>query len=346
MSRPISDPRISLNKRGFYEIRWSESGRSKRKSTGLTCHVKAQTMFSQWLYRHASGATNTPIATVKLVCETYLEEVLTLRGNAGDYSYITAYFLECFNDAEISSLTSSHFRQYGASRRAGVIGKKRVTDSSVRRELKFLKSAFSHAVKNKRLCPKDIPHIDLPNESAPRDIWLNEKQRDQLLSFCTGHDLRMGRADRFACIAVLSAARKEAIELLTWDLVDFELGVINYQKLKSNTIKRKVAVPISDRLMPILKRMHAERTTEFVLDHPGSVHGAWAAMQKRLHETTGDTIFLKMTRHCLRHTWATLAARSGVDLWKIAGVLGDSISTIQKTYLHHHPSHLRDAVNA
>lgn len=346
MSRPISDPRIFLNKGGFYEIRWTESGRSKRKSTGSKEHVEAQAIFSQWLYRLSSGASNTPVATVKLVCDSYLDEVLAPRGNDKDYSYMSAYFLECFSDVEIKSLSAPHFALYQSARKAGAIGKKAVSESSIRRELKFLKAALNHAVTQRRLSPHDVPNISLPDESAPRDLWLNEKQRDQLLEFCTGHDLRMGRADRFACIAVLSAARKEAIELLTWDLVDFELGVINYQKLKSNGIKRKVAVPISDRLMPILKRMHAERATEYVLDHPGSVHGAWVAMQKRLYEATGDSVFLKMTRHTLRHTWATLAARSGVDLWKIAGVLGDSIGTVERSYVHHCPQHLRSAVNA
>jgi integrase len=52
-----------------------------------------------------------------------------------------------------------------------------------------------------------------------------------------------------------------------------------------------------------------------------------------------------MTPHTLRHTWATLAARAGVDLYAIAGVLGDTLSTVEKNYLHHAPDHLRGAIN-
>lgn len=39
-------------------------------------------------------------------------------------------------------------------------------------------------------------------------------------------------------------------------------------------------------------------------------------------------------------------AQAGVDLWEIAGVLGDTLATVEKTYAHHHPDYLRRAINA
>jgi hypothetical protein len=35
-----------------------------------------------------------------------------------------------------------------------------------------------------------------------------------------------------------------------------------------------------------------------------------------------------------------------VDLWRVAGVLGNSAAVVEKTYAHHCPDHLRTAVNA
>ena len=51
------------------------------------------------------------------------------------------------------------------------------------------------------------------------------------------------------------------------------------------------------------------------------------------------------TRHDLRRTWATLRAQAGVDLFAIAGVLGDTIETVTKHYAHHHPDFLRKAMD-
>jgi integrase len=52
-----------------------------------------------------------------------------------------------------------------------------------------------------------------------------------------------------------------------------------------------------------------------------------------------------LTPHVCRHTWATLAARGGVDPYAIAGVLGDTLATVTANYLHHAPDHLRSAIN-
>jgi integrase len=52
-----------------------------------------------------------------------------------------------------------------------------------------------------------------------------------------------------------------------------------------------------------------------------------------------------VTPHVLRHTAATHMARAGVPLWKIAGILGNSIAMVEKVYAKHCPDGLRDAVN-
>jgi hypothetical protein len=39
-------------------------------------------------------------------------------------------------------------------------------------------------------------------------------------------------------------------------------------------------------------------------------------------------------------------ALSGVPLWEIAGVLGDTVGTVTRVYAHHAPEHLRRGVEA
>ena len=53
-----------------------------------------------------------------------------------------------------------------------------------------------------------------------------------------------------------------------------------------------------------------------------------------------------VTPHVLRHTCGTWLAQRGKDLHTIGGMLGHSDPRTTKLYTHHHPEHLRDALDA
>src|SRR5262249_29826837 len=51
-----------------------------------------------------------------------------------------------------------------------------------------------------------------------------------------------------------------------------------------------------------------------------------------------DAAGFTMNFHVLRHTTASLMLVSGTDIVTVAGILGDTVSTIQRTYAHFLPS--------
>ncbi len=51
-----------------------------------------------------------------------------------------------------------------------------------------------------------------------------------------------------------------------------------------------------------------------------------------------------VSSHTLRHTAGTLMGKAGVDLWKIAQLLGHSTAKTTELYAHFQPSWGRDAV--
>ena len=156
---------------------------------------------------------------------------------------------------------------------------------------------------------------------------------------------RMSRVFRFTAIALETAARLNSIVGLRWSQVDLHAQMIRFDNDgKRQKNKRRVPVPISDRLMPVLVRAHAERTSEFVLDDSNDIRRAFNKVVEEAAQTI-DKRLAAVTPHTLRHTWATLAARAGVDLYEIAGVLGDTLATVERNYLHHCPNHLRGAIN-
>jgi integrase len=217
-----------------------------------------------------------------------------------------------------------------------------VSDSTVRRELGVLIASFNFAVKTRLIPLGEVPYISLPVGAPPKDVWLTENEVKFLLQRAIEVDPKFGsRVYRFVVIALKTASRKAAILNLKWSQVDLERKVIHYEG-GVQTKKRRVAVPISASLMQCLDYWKEGAENEYVLGSPDCIDWEFGKLMRECAKTNAK--FESVTPHTLRHTWATLAARAGVDLWQIAGVLGDTLSTVQKNYLHHCPDHLRGAV--
>ena len=60
----------------------------------------------------------------------------------------------------------------------------------------------------------------------------------------------------------------------------------------------------------------------------------------------GDAGIEHCTRHDLRHTAITWAMQRGADKWAAAGFFGLTLDMIETTYGHHHPDHMKSAVEA
>jgi integrase len=152
-------------------------------------------------------------------------------------------------------------------------------------------------------------------------------------------DDRLPRIYRFLAIALYTAGRRRAIEGLRWSQVDLKLGLITFLPTGTvQTSKRRPTVPISNDLMPILQMAKEQAVNRLVMDTTQPVSDAF----QRVCKAAG---VVDCTPHTLRHTWATQAAQKGVSMVDIADMLGDTVATVEKTYRHACPQHLRRAVN-
>jgi integrase len=138
------------------------------------------------------------------------------------------------------------------------------------------------------------------------------------------------------------------VETLEWRQVDLKAGVIRFADEGNGKVrkrKRRVTVPISARLMEKLIEWKSEAVSELVLDTQVDVFRYWIPLIAEAARVSGDPSIIDLTPHDLRRTWATLAAKAGVSMWDIAGILGDSLPVVIKHYAHHSPDYLRKAVN-
>jgi integrase len=346
MPRPNKGPKIELNDSGIYEVRWSEKGRSKRVSTRTGNLSEAQRFLAGWILEDETAKVAANTLNIRRILGDYVrehveEQVIDQRRIQDCCRPLEAEL----GDLMPCDLTSDRVATYKRKRKTGELGRK-VQDSTIRRELVALVAALNHAVKQRRVEGRDVPHIAMPPNPPSRDFWLNEMEEAKFLQLAgQTSGARLSRIHRFVAIALDTAARRKSIETLKWDQVDLSAGVIHYEANgKRQKNKRRVPVPISTRLHPILERAYNERTSEYVLDTPYSVQHHFDALTARACEEISKK-FSYLTIHDLRRTWATLAARAGVNLFQIAGVLGDTMATVERAYAHHCPDHLRSAVN-
>lgn len=335
----LEDTHLGQNRSGFWEVRWTErQADGTWRTRSASCRTKDRSKaerFRQEFVRDLNGVVREQSApTVEDITAGYLAAAEGRRvGPTQEFSL--RHIRRAFGPDTLAAITAPRLQDYRVSRN--------VKDGTLRRELGALIAACRWAARHKLIDPASIPAVDLPPVSAGREMFLDEDQEREFLALAYGDSIgkrRLTRITRFVALALDTAARKAAIEGLTWDRVDLVAGVIDFrQPGRKVSKKRRVPVPIADRLYPLLGRAWLERTSDWVCD-PGSIRSAWDTWLARTPFAT-----MGLTIHDMRRTWATLAARRGVELWDIAGVLGDDPATVEAHYAHHRPDHLRRAIN-
>ena len=334
----LDTARLERNAKGVWEIRWSEKGAdrhySKRLSTRTNNRLEAEAVFTGFLtgQRHIEETLLQP--TINDLIARYKSSLESKGVTKSQHVYL-GFISREFGELRIAELTDVRLESYKRRRR--------VSDGSMRRELGAFRAVFSYAERHKLIKRDEVPYIELPRSSAPREAYLNDEEERAFhaaaLALSDGLP-RLTKLSRFVVIALNTAARKTAIERLRWDQVDLVAGHINFsQQGEQAHNKRKALVPISKRLMPLMQRMYAEKKSDYVLDAPTDIRKAYEVWARA-------TPWSHINPHDLRRTFATLAAQRGVPLVAIAEVLGDSVGIVMKHYAKYIPGAAKAAVDA
>lgn len=358
MPRPNKGPHLQPGPAGKYFIHWTEAGRSKRSSTGTAHLPSAEKVLGNFLLLDERERLTQGDAALMVLAalgdedapaadywhEHVVPNVIGIDTTRYSFDKLKAHF----GHLAVKDIMPADVSAYVAKRRAGTLGKPSV-NHTISRELSVLNAAINHAVKAKRLPKSDQPFIKLPGVSPPRDRWLSFDEADALLAAALvrvdPHSPKgtLPRVYRFIALALNTASRKGAVLSLQRRQIDMAGGMIHLNPAgRAQTKKHRPRVPISDALRPILSEtllQIPDKPEAFLLDHDGCIRTAFENAVKRAG------LGADVTPHVLRHTKATWIAQAGVSMFDIAGVLGDSVETVTKTYAHHHPDYLRDAIN-
>ncbi len=310
------------------------------RSTGTRDRRKAEAALAKFIAEKGrpTGPATPDKMTVAAALTVYGEERAPHVKDPARIGYAIGALVPILGDLPVGSINGAVCRRYIEAR-----GK---ATGTVRKELGTLQAAinFCHAEGYLTYATK----VKLPPKPPPRERWLTRDEVARLLN--AAHRSSRGKhLARFILTAIYTGTRSEAILGLRFmpntegGWVDTESGLMYRRGVgQAETKKRTPPIPIPRPLLAHLRRWE-RNSARYVVEIDGqrvaSVKSAW----KR---ALADSGIDHCTRHDLRHTAVTWAMQRRADKWAAAGFFGLTLDTLERVYGHHHPDHLRSAVEA
>ena len=338
MPRKSAGARLYLHpERQIYYIR----DRVKFIATGTRNRREAETALARYIADRdgPTGGPRTPDKMTVADCLVIYSEKHAANTVAPDrIAYAIKALVPILGSLPVGSITGEVCRRYASTRNR--------SPGTVRRELGMLRAAINYCHAEGYLTV--APRVRLPGKPPSRDRWLARDEAAKLLR--AARRLTKGKhLARYILVALYTGTRSSAVLGLSFmphvngGWVDTERGVM-YRRTSGEveTKKRTPPVRIPRRLLAHLRRWERMGARFVVEDHGqrvGSVKTAWRA-----------ALAASGIEHCrphdLRHTCATWMMQAGANKWDAAGFLGMGLDMLERTYGHHHPDHMRSAVEA
>lgn len=327
-------PTVKQHANGRWYIHWTDGRRSKRVSTGATSLRAARAALAEWLKLDRGEAHAAVVQTCADAWECYGRKDLPSRKAAW------RRLGPAFGTRRVHDVMDADIEEYSRKQRAAGY-----SVGTIWQDVNLLIASWHAAVKARKLPASAVPRITRPEKPRPRERWLTEQEIEAVLTAASSdldEDGRLSRGARFVWLALQTGARLQAILHLRWEhviwngsaaLIDYQAGMISRRQ------KRRAVVPASARLLPILRRMQAERRTEYVLDRPTDI----TLQLRRVLRAAGVQ---GVSAHTFRHTAATYMTRAGVPIALGSKVLGNTAAVYEGVYAKHAPQWLQAAVDA
>lgn len=359
MARRGEGPRLRY-RRNAWVIRWTEGGQTRERRTGARSREEAEALFAEWLAEQRRKPRGRRLSAEYLIADClseYLEEHGPETQDPARIAFAMERLLDWWDDATVDAINKASCQAYAAARR-----EEGVKDGTIRRELSVLSAALGHAYDSERL--PERPKVWMPEPGPGRDRWLTRSEAARLLWAAKSEPKVRPYLPLFILMGLYTAGRKEAILSLRWSQVDLERGIIHFAKPgRKRTNKGRATIPIPRRLMTFLRiarRRGSDLGPVIHIDGKpiGNIKKSFqnAAVraglvtpmldkdgEPRLDKDGNPRLKHDVTPHTLRHTSATWMAQSGVDLWEIAGYLGQTVAATTEKYAHHHPDYMQEA---
>lgn len=174
-----------------------------------------------------------------------------------------------------------------------------------------------------------------------RERFLSSEELARLgdvLRQCEAEQVEMQSAVRALRLLTLTGCRKNEILQLRWDWIDFEHGKIDFPDSKTG----KKSVYLNPPAIELLQQVEPLPDNPYVCPGKGGI-GHLVNIQKSWNRIRGRAGLSDVRLHDLRHSFASVAAASGMSLYMIGKMLGHKDSSTTEKYAHLVGDPLREA---
>jgi len=320
MSRPRKEKPephlIRIPGRRKWYVSWTESGRTKIKSTGHEDESLANEWLDGWKIAINSLEDDPKISDI---LDKYVDG---RKGHVIDHARLKwgAEALKATIGKKRASMLTAEDIKTHAGRGAA--------PGTIRKELSLLKTAA-------RAAKVDLIDFTLPPKPPPRDRFMTKQEAGRFLSACKPYHLRLA-----VRICLATGCRIGAALALKWDQVDFERKIIDFNEPgRPITKKRRAVVPVGNTLTAHLQDAHGIKQSDFVIEF----RGKRVMKIKKAFNTAKDLAKLNwLTPHHMKHTAISWMAESGYSVDQISDFTETDAETVRRIYRKINPNSLRD----
>jgi integrase len=246
-----------------------------------------------------------------------------------------AHLLSFFGDITLDKVTPESISRYRSKRLADG-----VKLQTIRYELIILSHAFNIAVREwqwVRLNP--MKFIKMPRQENKIERWLTHEEQEKVLSHCEDW------LKQLVIFDLHTGLRMNELLNLRWQDVDLMRKTAVIIESKNH---EKRTLPLNEVAIEVLRDTSASSRIISMEGYVFTRDGKKIAKHELQYYFKRAVKRAKIAHcrfHDLRHTFATRLAQSGIDIYKIAKLLGHKDIKTTQRYAHHCPESLRDGVN-
>ena len=340
MPRPTKAARVVRRPdTGYFFIRDGD----RRISTGTRDSRQAEGILARYIAQKGrqDGPRDPAQMTVAEALDIYGTERGPLVKDQARIADCIKALVPILGELRLSDITGAVCRRYGKARDRA--------PGTVRKELGTLAAAINHCHAEGYITA--APRVRLPAKPAPRDRWLTRDEAAKLV-WAAYRNPKARHLARFVLVALYTGTRSDAILRLQFmpntvgGWVDTEKGVLYRRGAgEVETKKRTPPVPVPRPLLAHLRRWERQGA-RFVVEAEWNRGERVASLKTAWRTALAASGIDHCTKHDMRHSAITWAMQNGADRWHAAGFFGLTVDVLESVYGHHHPDHMRSAVEA
>ncbi len=295
---------------------------------------------SEWLELYIKPLKHRTYERDKDICN------LHIIGQLGDYELDELKPLVL--QRHINELMAHGNRRNGGALSANFVnGIITVIQSSLKRanELGYASTYHAGAIQRPRAEESVVKCFSVKEQKAIEKAVLDSRKRKMLgviIALYTG--VRIGELLSLTCSAVDMQKRTITINTTCYESKD-ENG--KYAKMTDSTKSHRTRViPFPKQLLPIFKELKALSKSSYIIENAKGEQMSVRSYQRSFELLVEKLGISRLSFHALRHTFATRALESGMDVKTLSEVLGHKSATVTlNRYAHSMMEHKQSVMD-